>query len=338
VAAEILCAVGGETESAAAENMTLETGNPAAFLGPADTDGRGSQACYQIPGTALTRYSWPLSATGRTRLTVDVSFWLQNIAFSGSLRVGLATTSGQPMSIGINNLGFLQVFRGGTLLATGSIPLAITTWTRMRIEYLVASSGGYVRAYLNGSSTAAVDFTGDTLTSFNNPVSRLFIERGNLNNNVHRFDDVLVFDSTSGTLPSFLVIGRRAVTANGLRQEQSSGTFADVDEIPPVMTDAVQFSAPDQRFTVRTDAAQSAASYHGLLVQTRQQRSGSGAGTNGRAMFVTSGTDTYGATVNAPVDGAIHHVFQLDGSGNPWTKATLDAVLTADGVGYQTRT
>lgn len=332
-----LLAVGAESGELITEQATTFAGFPLVF--DTSTNGRGSARCFVWTGvgggTSFTTFAF--NDTTRETFVLHAAFQV-NALHANTFQIGFSEASNNYWTARVDANGSINAYRNTTLILAGTpSQVGIATWYTVRIEFF-RDALGYFRIYLNGA--LAVDYTGNTETSFTGAINKAIV--GKSNSGTPRFDDLVVIDPTDGiapaTLPASLAIVHRPLTVAGLRQEQATGTVADVDEIPVVMTDAVTFSAPDQRFTARTGAVPVSASYIGLLVQNRVQRSGSGAGDNARCMFTTAGTDTFGPQVLCPTDGSVNHLFALDGGGVAWTKATLDAVLTADGAGYQTRT
>lgn len=333
-----LLAVGAESGELITEQATTFAGFALAFS--TSTNGRGSTRCFDWLGTGggTSFTTFLFNDTTRETFVLHAAFRV-NALHANTFQIGFSNVTNQYLTARVDANGSINFYRGTTLVLAGTpSQVGIATDYTVRIEMLRAVAG-YFRIYLDGA--LVVNFVGDTSAAgFTGSINKAIV--GKSNSGTPRFDDLVVIDPTDGiaptTLPASLAIVHRPLTVAGLRQEQATGTVADVDEIPVVMTDAVTFSAPDRRFTARTGVVPTAASYIGLLVQNRVQRSGSGAGDNARCMFTTAGTDTFGPTVLCPTNGFVNHLFALDGSGAAWTKATLDAVLTADGAGYQTRT
>lgn len=332
-----LLAVGAESGELITEQVTTFAGFPLVF--DTSTNGRGSTRCFLWNGVGGGTSFSTIAFNDTTRETFVLHAAFQvNALHANTFQIGFSAASNNYWTARVDANGSINAYRNTTLMLAGTpSQVGIATWYTVRIEFY-RNAAGYFKIYLNGA--LAVNYSGDTAFGFAGAINKALV--GKSNSGTPRFDDLVVIDPTDGvaptTLPASLAIVHQPLTAAGLRQEQATGTVADVDEIPVVMADAVTFDAADQRFTARTGAVPTAASYIGLLVQNRVQRSGSGAGDNARCMFTTSGTDTFGSEVLCPTDGYVNHLFALDGSGTAWTKATLDAVLTADGAGYQTRT
>lgn len=159
-----------------------------------------------------------------------------------------------------NGANTLQLYRGGTVIATSTGDVFVGTWQYIEISATIADSGGRVIVRVNGD--VVIDFTGDTKnggTAASIDTVRL---RCGFNSGTPtiRVDDLYVLDGVDSGLagmPNNDFLGDRRVVTLRPNGAGSSTQFAPsaganwqcVDEAPPSATDYVASATTGQRDT-----------------------------------------------------------------------------------------
>lgn len=71
------------------------------------------------------------------------------------------------------SLARLELYRGATLLAYGSHAVPLSAFNTYQIEYLIHSSSGKFKVFINGNTTADIDYTGNTQNQASDSVRSL---------------------------------------------------------------------------------------------------------------------------------------------------------------------
>lgn len=140
-----------------------------------------------------------------------------------------------------NSSGNIEVRRGtysGTLLATGTATLNASTWYCVEVYALIADSDGAVQVKVDGVSD--IDYSGDTLNSGSEVVTKLRIGTGGFNNCARQYVDDLAVNDTTGSINNSWV-GRGGIyglvpSGAGTHTDFTPSTgdnYAAVDEVPP---------------------------------------------------------------------------------------------------------
>lgn len=66
------------------------------------------------------------------------------------------------IALRVTGSGYITVYRGATLLATGTTAIANDTWYYIEAHVVIDDVAGIVEVRINGSTTADISFTGDT--------------------------------------------------------------------------------------------------------------------------------------------------------------------------------
>ncbi|QQS19749.1 hypothetical protein IPL85_05795 [Candidatus Saccharibacteria bacterium] len=186
-----------------------------------------------------------------------------NIVSTNGSGVALYGDNGATNHITVNRevtTGLLQIRRGGvsgTVLATGTTPLALNAWYFIEVQATIADAGGVVKVRLNGAGTDEVTYTGDTKNAGTNTTIDM-VAFVNSNSTTVFFDDVYILNSTGSTNNTFLGDVRvHVLTPNGNgTYSQLTGSDADqvnnyqlVDELPYSSADYTGSATTGERDT-----------------------------------------------------------------------------------------
>lgn len=155
----------------------------------------------------------------------------------------------QHITVQRNTSGFIEIRRGstsGTLLATGTTPIAASTWFYLEASVTISDTVGQVHVRLNGAPTDEVAYTGDTKNAGTNTT----IDRVSLacTFGTYNVSDLYILDTTGTTNNSFLgdvAVRTLSPTANGTYSQltnsagNSTNNYTYVDEHPYSGTDYV---------------------------------------------------------------------------------------------------
>ncbi len=235
--------------------------------------------------------------------------------------------------------GFLEIRRGsngGTLLASGSTPILLSTWNYIEVSCTISDTVGEVHVRLNGSTTDEASYTGDT----KNGGAATSIDRLYFNIDRCRMADMYVLDGTgSAPLNAFLGdITVRTLTPNGNgtysqltnSAGNSTNNYTYVDEHPYAGADYVGSATIGQKDTYAiSDLPAGVSTVYAMQVTGVMAKSDA---TLAQARYVVrSGGSDYGGTSRALSTSYVTYsdVFTTDpATGVAWTPAGINAVET----------
>ncbi len=168
--------------------------------------------------------------------TGDPSFF----TFVGVLRSGTQATNIQWQG----STGTLRIQRGdGTTVATSSAAVAVANaWHWFWIDMDTRNSAGTVAVYVDGNTTAAVSFTGDTTSGATDGFDQMNTTCISTNSII--IDDWVTYTDAekavfaSGTYPELFIAA--VVPTSDSVTGWSAGTFASIDETPWDSADYVE--------------------------------------------------------------------------------------------------
>ena len=187
---------------------------------------------------------------GAQFVTIFHNFWFQTPVPGAAGTIWQAFDSvaaAVQVSLQINASGQLQLFRGATLLATYSSPLAPNTLYHLEIKTIIDPSAGLCQVRLNGNTTPVLTFSGNTRSTANTFTDQTRF--GPTTNNAathYYYSHIFIFDNI-GTSPNDWVGMKRIYTqmptadsaTGGLNAFASSPSqgggahFNNVKETPP---------------------------------------------------------------------------------------------------------
>lgn len=200
--------------------------------------------CYYFNSTAGSDLYKYINASSQ----VFVGFGIYSSSNSFYLSFYGDSGGSQHISVVRNSTsGLLEIRRGssgGTLLATGTTPVALNTWHYLEMSATISDTVGEVHIRLNGSSTDEVSFTGDT----KNGGTATSIDRVRFSIGISRLTDVYILNSTGTLNNTFLgdvVVRTLRPTGNGTDSQLTGSdgnqvdNYALVDELPVNSADYV---------------------------------------------------------------------------------------------------
>lgn len=146
----------------------------------------------------------------------------------------------------------LVLRRGGTPIATGTIPFPPNGWAYVEMSATIADSGGRVIVKINGA--VAIDFTGDTKNAGTSTMIDSISLHGALNTSGTQYDDVYICNGL-GTKNNDFLGDQRVVTrapnapgsASGFTSSSGGPNWDNVNEIPASIADYNASSVPGTR-------------------------------------------------------------------------------------------
>jgi hypothetical protein len=240
-----------------------------------------------------------------------------------------------------NTSGYIEIRRngvGGTLLATGTTIIPLSSWFYMEASATISDTVGEVHVRLNGSGTDEVSYTGDTKNGGTaTTIDKILVATVVGGANVW-FTDIYVLNDT-GSAPNNAFLGDvtvRTLSPNGNGNSSqllgSDGNSTDnyllVDEKPFSSADYVGSATTGQKDTYAlTDLPATVTSVYGVQVNASMHKSDAGAG-QARAVIRTGSTD-YGGATHALSTGAItYHEFyeQNPNTTSAWTPSDVNGL------------
>ena len=252
-----------------------------------------------------------------------------------TLRLGVGSNGAQFVAISTEDSTHkLTVRVGGVLRATAATEaLSVSTWARLHLHISGYSEGDTVRVYTDGDLSSPVvsyTLTGTdeaNLAAIGTGRPNEFYVVGKTGDSGARYDDFIAFDPTVAGAPAMSRLLEPSVkevlpTGNGADQDWG-GSYTDIDERPGSDTDKITATAVAQQSTF-TFPAIAAENVYGVKLLARVTRSGTDAGAN-IGLVAVNGSDDEVATMAAPGDGDVQHIFQAAPDATDWSPASFDA-------------
>ena len=159
----------------------------------------------------------------------------------------------QHLTVVVNSIGHVELRRGGTalaggtLLATGGTPIPPNSWLYVELHATIADAGGIAQVRINGESINEIDYTGDTRNGgTGTDIDAIAV--GTLSA-ADFFADLYVADTTGSVSNSWLgdvavsvLVPTGAGVSSGLTNSSAtaaSNNWSFVDEIPANSSDYV---------------------------------------------------------------------------------------------------
>lgn len=332
----LLCILGCERQNVLRDRITVAAGT----FTYSTTVPVGSKSSRSIGGSGASgRRPW-YDGNGTAQSPVGNTYWFHyqyvtgsNTASNDELRLGVGRNGTQGICVSAEDTTNKVALRiGSTLLGTAtSEAFSADAVSFKRVHVFVDHvNGGQVRVYTNGNLSAAVityTLTGTDITNLTGKPNEFhFVMKGG--DGSGRFDDVFALDpdgSTSGVtdINQLLSVSVQPIpfTGNG-SYTAWTGTFADIDELPPSDTDFIEATAVGQAETF-THGGTDQARVYGVAINARVTRTGTTAGSNIAFRMRQSSTDSDTSDFAAPGDGDVSHIFQTKVGGGTWTPSDL---------------
>ena len=189
----------------------------------------------------------------------------------------------------------------GTLLATGTIPLAVNTTYLIEVRYKPLNSGGVITTKID--KTQDINYSGDTTNGLENIQTVNFGYDNGSESAYCYFDDVIIDDADwigNTKIAGIAPTGAGATTG----WTASAGNNWDcVEEKPPSDTDYVYTNTENAVDTyVLENLPANVGAIRAVAVQTRNWREGDGTVSKLQHVVRPASTDRAGATVNGGAD------------------------------------
>lgn len=158
----------------------------------------------------------------------------------------------------ISTAGTLQLLRNATLIATYATPLAPNTLYHFEIKLTIDPSVGLCQVRINGNTTPAINFSGNTRTSANSFTDQVrFGPTANAASYHNYYSHLVIFDNT-GAAPNDW-IGVKRIYTQLLTADSASGglnAFATApSQAPGAHFNNVKETPPDDDATYNSDSA-----------------------------------------------------------------------------------
>jgi hypothetical protein len=205
----------------------------------------GSFAAYVAESFGARYIGWPLPSTYSE---VWLGLWFYHYDTNGGqpgLRIQFNLGDGNTVFVRSNyaNNHLLTISTGGTLRATGSLPVSYKTWYNLQIHVKIAESpNGLIEVKLDGNSD--VSYSGDTQPGASDQIGTVYVYGEYNSNGETDFDDLVVSDSAWTDDVRFEALVPTADTAQkDWTRSTGADNYALVDERPPSDADYVITSA-----------------------------------------------------------------------------------------------
>lgn len=226
-----------------------------------------------------------------------------------------------------------------TVLATGGTILGNDQWYNLHF-HIKRNAVGFFRGYINGDfGTPDVEYSGNTSTVIDSPFTDFIFGSSVLNANYY-IDDVVIMNPTDGdglvdiNMMTNPVIKIVMPTGDGAKSDQVSGTYADIDELPPSGSDYIRYDAIGQESTFTFPAQNGMVQILGKTVWSRIFRNDNAAGENIEMQIYEGGNEVYSSILPAPSDGSAEWTFETDVDGNPYNQSQFNS----EQAGFRTAT
>lgn len=314
-----------------AGSLIYETSNlPGDSL--SSTSARGSGVSFRVPW-----YDDPNSS----RLQPTGAFW-----FHGRWYDATNNTNNDLMRLGVGRNGtnlfaistqdsthLITIYVAGSLRATAvSRALSLSTWERFHMHVSGYAEGDTVRVYMDGDIVnPVVEYTLTSTDESNlgaaGQLPNEFVVTVPTGHGSAGVDDLIAFDPNASGAPSMSRLIEPSVaelvpTGDGAEQDWGGG-FGDIDERPCSDADKITATAAGEESTFTFDPID-ADNVFGAKMLARVTRTGTDAGANILLNCREGGTED-GATMAAPGDGDVQHIFQTASDGSDWSAVSFDA-------------
>jgi hypothetical protein len=117
-----------------------------------------------IPSNGGIRFGLPSNQSGKTMHILWIYRMLSAVDLRAIFHINSTKGAVTPqLTITVDaDSGFLKLYRGVTLLATGSTSISPDNFYAYQIEAIIANTGGVLKVNINGNPTPDIDFSGDT--------------------------------------------------------------------------------------------------------------------------------------------------------------------------------
>lgn len=304
-----------------------------------------SPARFAFPGSRALAMATPSARADKNIAeTAQVTCGFGFYSSGGITASGIASlwnTSGTilQLTLAMSPSGVLQVWRGATLLATGTTYLAGNTWYHIAFQATISPTSGTAVVRINGSASNEISFTGNTQNSGSSTtVDRVSIgddQNGRSTGGTICFDDFYIADGATTHNNSFLgdvrVYPLSPAGAGAFTQLTSSGANPDWQNAGtlPVQSVAFNSSATSGNKDTYTLGSLPADAVTVLGVQSNVYAAKSDAGAAGAYGIIYTAATTYLGAVRALSTSFVTYsdMFDLDpNTSAAWTVAQVNSL------------
>jgi hypothetical protein len=238
----------------------MDSASDAAYLYPCSIGGANTTVDPITPfgsGKSIVTYSGPANGDGRFSVSMGANQAGKTLNFGFHDRVlgvgaffslhsvdiggGLA----QQIALRRNESGYLQLFRGVTLIATGTTYIDPDVFTFYQVTALI-DNDGVVAVRLNGNPVPDINFSGDTQNQSNNSVMQVaFGNDGLIGHTSSYLYQLVVFNSdgttNNGLVPVKLTCAHSHPVSDGAEiwtPNSGSSAYTRIDELLGTPSDA----------------------------------------------------------------------------------------------------
>lgn len=303
----------------------------------------GSGSTTSMGGSGLA-FRAPWYHGGSTREPSGEAFWLMaryyntvNTTGNDSLIIGVGRNGTEYVSVSAeDSTNKITIRIAGTVVATAaSAAFSLSTWERIHLHFGGDDVGDVVSVYRDGDlATPVVTFT------LTNTQAIALAAIGGKPNEFYaatksgaggdRFDDFIAMDPADPGFEGIAFYGEFAVkdlrfNANSAvsGEQQWSGGFGNIDEVPPSDADKITASAVGN-VSMFLKAAIGEDNVFGVKITARVTRTGTAAGTQ-IAILSRDGVDEESVTIAAPADGDVTAIFENHPDTTPYSPTSFDA-------------
>lgn len=302
----------------------------------------GSGSTSSIGGSGLA-FRAPWYHGNSQREPSGEAFWLMaryyntiNNTGNDSLIIGVGRNGTEYVSVSAeDSTNKITIRVAGIVRATAaSAAFSLSTWERIHLHFGGDDSGDVVSVYQDGDlTTPVVTYTLTNTDAINlaaiggKPNEFYAATKSGAGND--RFDDFIAMDPADPAFEGIAFYGEFAVkdlrfNANSgeTGEQQWSGGFANIDEVPPSDTDKITASAVGN-LSMFLKAAIGEDNVFGAKLTARVTRTGTAAGTQ-IDLVSRDGVDEDAVTMTAPADGDVTAYFEEHPSGTDYSPSSFD--------------
>lgn len=335
----ILGMFGAEAKSSARDRITIITGSVTYETSSLPGNSSSAVLLSLDGGTPVIRIPWYDDVNVTKFEPSGAQAWYHfrfkssvNSSSNDGARLGLGRNGTEYISISFeDSTNKLTVRVAGTLRATAtSAAISSNVWARIHVHIGGVTAGSVINVYMDGLlSTPVLSYTliaadATNLSGIGKPNEFYFAGKPGAGDKI---DDLVAWDPLDAGFVGTSFIGEVSIKPKVFNADGSlsdwSGSYADIDELPASDTDKITAAAVgDASSFTKTAIAED--NVYAVKVLARVTRTGTDAGSN-ITIGVDDGVDNQSATMAAPADGDVWHIFQTGPDLNPWSPASFDA-------------
>lgn len=264
---------------------------------------------------------------------------LNSSTANDGLVIGLGSNGSEFVAVSAeDSTNKLTLRVGGVVRATAvSEAFSVGNWKRVHVHCEGWATGDEINVYANGNlATPVLTYTlilADETALGSIGVAepnefRVVLKSGDGNG---RIDNLIAWDPQDADFQGIQFFGECGIkeqvfTGDGAETDWS-GSYTDIDEVPYSDTDKITAAAPGDESSFTTPAI-GEPNVFAVRMLARVTRTGTDAGSN-IGLKANDGANDAGATMAAPADGHVEHIFQQAADGLDWSPTKRDATRFA---------